>query len=246
MLISGALILLYASSPRVAIARAPAELTADERETLYALGVLISRNLDDFQLTPAEFDRVKAGLIDGYNRRAASVDLMRDTPKVQALRRARMDQVVKKRQDDGQAYLDKVAAMPKARKTASGLVLLPVKPATGASPGKDDEVSVNYHGRLIDGMEFDASKGGPARFSLNAVIPCWSEALPLMKVGETARIVCPPNLAYGLRGVLPKIPSQSTLDFDVELVAISATPASASTAAARAVPSPAASQKSSH
>jgi FKBP-type peptidyl-prolyl cis-trans isomerase len=234
--------------PRAAVAQAATTdaSPADEEKTLYALGVLISRNLDDFRLTPEEFERVKAGLIDGYNHRAPSVDLRLDTPKVQALRQTRMAQVVKKRQEDGQAYLDRVAAMPKARKTASGLVLVTLKPASGASPGKNDEVSVNYRGKLIDGTEFDASKGGPVKFSLNAVIPCWSEALPMMKVGEKARIVCPPDLAYGLHGALPKIPSQSTLDFDVELVAISVTPAPASTAAASAVHPPAASQKSSH
>jgi FKBP-type peptidyl-prolyl cis-trans isomerase FkpA/FKBP-type peptidyl-prolyl cis-trans isomerase FklB len=58
----------------------------NEEKTLYALGVLISRNLDDFQLSPAEFDRVKSGLIDGFNHHASQVDLTVDTPKVQALR----------------------------------------------------------------------------------------------------------------------------------------------------------------
>jgi FKBP-type peptidyl-prolyl cis-trans isomerase len=55
---------------------------------------------------------------------------------------------------------------------------------------------------------------------LQAVIACWTEALPLMKVGDKSRIVCPPELAYGAHGAPPKIGPQSTLNFEVELVAI--------------------------
>ena len=199
---------------------------AEEAKTLYALGVLISRNLQDFQLTPEEFERVKSGLIDGFNHRADQVDLALDTPKVQALRRTRMARTVELRVKDGQAYLDKAAALSGARKTASGLVMVPIKPGAGAKPTKDDAVLVRYQGKLIDGTIFDASKSEPVKFGLTAVIPCWMEALPLMKIGEKSRIVCPPNLAYGLHGAPPKIASQSTLDFEVELVAIA--PASAS------------------
>jgi FKBP-type peptidyl-prolyl cis-trans isomerase len=194
---------------------------------LYALGVLISRNLEDFQLTPEEFERVRAGLTDGFNHRAKQVDLTADTPKVQALRRTRMARLIDKRIQDGQAYLSNAAALPGAIKTSSGLVMVPLKPGKGASPTKDDSVLVRYQGKLIDGSVFDASKDEPAKFELSSVIPCWAEAVPLMKIGEKSRIVCPPNLAYGLHGAPPKIASQSTLDFEVELIGIS--PASAET-----------------
>lgn len=208
----------------------PAASEADQEHVLYALGVLVSRNLEDFQLTPEEFERVKSGLIDGFNHHASQVDLSVDTPKVQALRRIRIARLVEKRLDDGQAYLDKAAAAPGARRTASGLVMLTIKPGKGVKPTKDDAVLVRYQGKLIDGTTFDAANGEPARFELGSVIPCWNEALPLMKVGEKSRIVCPPKLAYGLRGAPPKIASQATLDFEVELVAI----APAGTASARA------------
>jgi FKBP-type peptidyl-prolyl cis-trans isomerase FkpA/FKBP-type peptidyl-prolyl cis-trans isomerase FklB len=198
---------------------------AEEARTLYALGVLISRNLEDFQLTPEEFERVQSGLNDGFNHRAKQVDLAVDTPKVQALRRVRMARTMDKRLKDGQAFVEKAAALPGARKTPSGLVMVPIKPGKGASPTADDAVLVRYQGKLVDGTVFDAAQGEPVKFALHAVVPCWSEALPLMKIGEKSRIVCPPNLAYGLHGAPPKIASQSTLDFEVELVAI--TPAAA-------------------
>jgi FKBP-type peptidyl-prolyl cis-trans isomerase FkpA len=52
------------------------------------------------------------------------------------------------------------------------------------------------------------------------VIPCWTEALELMKVGGKARVVCPSTLAYGDRGAMPTILPGSTLEFSVELVDI--------------------------
>ena len=60
----------------------------------------------------------------------------------------------------------------------------------------------------------------PATFPLNGVIPCWTEAVQLMKVGGKARITCPSRLAYGERGAGGVIPPNATLVFDIELVAI--------------------------
>jgi FKBP-type peptidyl-prolyl cis-trans isomerase FkpA len=82
---------------------------------------------------------------------------------------------------------------------------------------------VNYRGTLTDGTEFDSSAkhGGPATFRLNGVIPCWTEGVGRMKVGEKARIVCPAEIAYGDRGTPGgPIPPGATLVFDVELVGI--------------------------
>jgi FKBP-type peptidyl-prolyl cis-trans isomerase FkpA len=82
---------------------------------------------------------------------------------------------------------------------------------------------VNYEGRLIDGTVFDSSAqhgGQPATFAVGGIIPCWTEALQLMKVGGKSRIVCPAALAYGDRGAPPKIKPGSTLEFDIELISI--------------------------
>lgn len=195
---------------------------AEQENALYALGVLISHNLDEFDLSSADFNRVKAGLTDGFNHRAAGVDLARDGVQIQALRRERLARLQLKRQLSGNAFLDRAAALAGARRTASGLVYVPVREGTGASPGPDDNVVVNYEGRLIDGSLFDGSQehGGPSTFSLRSVIPCWSEALALMKAGGTSRIVCPAALAYGTRGEPPKIGPDATLDFRVDLLEV--------------------------
>ena len=59
------------------------------------------------------------------------------------------------------AYLDKAAAEPGARKTASGLIYRELKAGTGASPKATDTVKVHYRGTLTDGKEFDSSYEGP-------------------------------------------------------------------------------------
>jgi FKBP-type peptidyl-prolyl cis-trans isomerase FkpA len=121
-----------------------------------------------------------------------------------------------------QAYLDKAAAEPGARKTASGLIYRELKPGTGASPKATDTVRVHYRGTLTDGKEFDSSYGGqPLEFPLNRVIRAWTEGVQLMKVGGKAQLVCPANLAYGERGAPPDIPGGATLVFEVELLGIS-------------------------
>jgi len=102
----------------------------------------------------------------------------------------------------------------------SGLIITHVSEGTGPSPGPRDTVLVNYRGTLEDGSVFDSSadSGQPGSFVLHRVIPCWSEGLALMKTGGKAKLVCPPPLAYGVGGRPPKIPPNSTLYFDVELL----------------------------
>ncbi len=80
---------------------------------------------------------------------------------------------------------------------------------------------MNYTGKLVNGRVFDSSVGrGPAEFPLNGVIPCWKEAVQLMKVGGKATIVCPASIAYGERGSPPAVPGNAVLTFDVELLDI--------------------------
>lgn len=90
----------------------------------------------------------------------------------------------------------------------------------GSKPAATDTVSVHYHGTLTDGSVFDSSveRGTPAEFPVNRVIAGWTEALQLMSVGDKWKLFIPADLAYGAQSPSPKIPANSALVFEVELL----------------------------
>lgn len=194
---------------------------ADTDKALYALGVLMARNLQAFALSPAEVERVLAGMSD-ESKGKATPDLEQVLPLIQKLQKDRQPLVLARQKEQGKAYLDKAAAEPGATRTRSGIVIRTVKPADGPSPSAKDKVKVHYEGRLVDGTVFDSSirRNEPATFGLDQVVPCWTEALQKMNVGGSARVVCPSDEAYGDRGAPPRIPGGATLVFDIQLLDI--------------------------
>ena len=104
----------------------------------------------------------------------------------------------------------------------SGLVYRSLREGTGPSPTSADVVKVHYRGTFPNGKEFDSSynRGQPAEFPLNRVIACWTEGVQKMKVGGKAKLICPPNIAYGSKGAGGAVPPNATLYFDVELLGI--------------------------
>lgn len=122
-----------------------------------------------------------------------------------------------------QADLAALAATEKgALVTPSGLVYRSLKEGSGANPLATDVVKVNYRGTLANGTEFDSSykRNAPAEFPLNGVIKCWTEGVQRMKVGGKAKLTCPAAIAYGARGAGGVIPPNTTIQFEVELLAI--------------------------
>jgi FKBP-type peptidyl-prolyl cis-trans isomerase len=85
-----------------------------------------------------------------------------------------------------------------------------------------ETVKAHHRGTLLDGTVFDSSveRGQPISFPLNRVIRGWTEGLQLMKVGDKFKFEIPPNLAYGDASPSPKIPPNSPLVFEVELLGI--------------------------
>lgn len=194
----------------------PAAKPVDMDATLYGIGLVIARNLDAFSLTRAELDKVIVGLRDGVaGKPKAELDQSLQMS-INDLARNRMGAKEKK---VGGPYLAKMALDPKAKKTASGAIVIPLQEGTGASPAASDTVEVHYTGTLVDGSVFDSSRArGPAKFPLGNVIPCWTEAMQQMKVGGKAKIVCPAEIAYGDRGSPPRVPPNAVLTFEVELL----------------------------
>ena len=109
---------------------------------------------------------------------------------------------------------------PKLTTTKSGLMFEVLKQGQGGFPSPTSQVSVNYTGTLLDGKVFDSTstRGKPASFQVNRVIPGWTEALVAMKRGEKVRLVIPPELGYGAQGYPGVIPPNSFLVFEVELI----------------------------
>ncbi len=200
---------------------AKAKPTPDQN-TLYALGVLASKNLADLSLSPAQVGMMEKGMADTLAGKKSAVDVTAYEPKVQEFAKAKMAAAGEARKTKEGAAAAEYAAKPGAVKTASGLIYIPVKPGTGASPAATDKVKVNYEGKLMDGTVFDSSykRGQPIEFGLNQVIPCWTEGVQKMKVGGEATLVCPPSIAYGERGAPGAIPPNATLVFKVELLGV--------------------------
>ncbi len=203
--------------------------TTEDDKTLYALGAIISRNIQPFALTDKELEMVEAGLADGVQNKVSLTDLESYGPKLQELQKTRMAAAAGKEKVAGAAFLAKAATAKGATRTASGIVIRTLKAGTGATPTATDQVKVHYEGTFVDGTVFDSSieRNEPATFPLNGVIPCWTEAVQLMKVGGKIQIICPPDLAYGDEGRPPQMPGGATLVFQVELLDIvkSGTPA---------------------
>jgi FKBP-type peptidyl-prolyl cis-trans isomerase FkpA len=206
------LLLALAAAPSAT----PAQMT-ERQKTLYALGVSAADSFQVFALKPDEVAVVQQGLNDALLKKKLKVDMKVYRPKVNDLATAGYAAA-------SRALLTKYAAQKGAVTTASGMVFVPVQAGSGAKPGPDSTVKVNYDGQLPDGSVFDSTRrrGQPSTLPLDKVIKCWKEGLQRMQVGEKALLVCPPELAYGEAGKPPTIPPSSALLFEVELVGIEA------------------------
>jgi len=142
--------------------------------------------------------------------------------------RVKAEQMEKQKQEGaenikaGEAFLAENAGKEGVKTTDSGLQYKVITAGEGKTPQKSDKVTVHYRGTLIDGSEFDSSysRNKPATFGVGQVIPGWTEALQLMKEGDKWEIYLPSKLGYGERGAGAKIPPNSTLIFEVELISV--------------------------
>lgn len=112
-------------------------------------------------------------------------------------------------------------------KMEDGLQIEDLQVGTGPEAKAGDTISVNYVGALDNGTVFDASDkhGGPATFQIGVgqLIKGWDEGIPGMKVGGKRKLIVPPSLGYGSQNVgNGLIPPNSTLIFEVELLAVKA------------------------
>jgi FKBP-type peptidyl-prolyl cis-trans isomerase len=106
-----------------------------------------------------------------------------------------------------------------ATQTHKGLYYHIMNEGTGKMVQPTDTVKIFYKGYLFnDGTIFDQTKDSPRSFPLNRLIQGWQIGLPLLKTGGKIKLVIPSHLAYSIRTRAPKIPPNSTLVFEIEVV----------------------------
>jgi FKBP-type peptidyl-prolyl cis-trans isomerase FkpA len=209
-----------AKAPVKTAVKPAATAMTDEQKTIYALGLSVHRSLGQFNLSEAELEIVKRALSDAAAGKP-EVQIQEWGPKIQGLVESRMAKAAEVEKAASAAFLAKAATELGALKTESGMIYKQITAGNGPSPTATDTVKVNYRGTLTNGTEFDSSykRNSPAEFGLNQVIPCWTEGVQKMKVGEKAQLICPSNLAYGERGQ-GSIPGGAALIFEIELLDI--------------------------
>lgn len=123
---------------------------------------------------------------------------------------------------EGQKFLEENAKKEGVKVTESGIQYVVLTEAEGDKPAATDTVKVHYKGTFLNGETFDSSydRGEPAVFPLNRVISGWTEGVQLMSVGSKYKFTIPSDLAYGPNGNPPRIPGNSVLEFEIELLEI--------------------------
>jgi FKBP-type peptidyl-prolyl cis-trans isomerase FklB len=203
------------------------ELKSKKDSVSYAIGCNIgnsfkTQNLDiDADLLYQAIKDVAAGKVKIPEERVQGI-LQSFQGEMMAKQQEKMKQENDKNDMEGQNFLLANKKKEGVKVTASGLQYKVIKEGTGEMPKSTDKVTVHYTGKLLTGKEFDSSikRGQPATFPVTGVIPGWTEALQLMKVGSKYELWIPSKLAYGERGAGADIPAGSTLFFEVELLGI--------------------------
>ncbi|MDB6096292.1 MAG: hypothetical protein JWM09_570 [Francisellaceae bacterium] len=205
-----------------------AELSSDQDKLSYTLGINIGEQFRN-QIITVNTALFTKGLEDGLNNHPPQL-----SPKEiqEVMTKFQSEQLVKNQQqsqklgeknlNEGKTFLEKNKTQADVISLPSGLQYKIMKAGTGPTPTVTDTVSVHYKGTLINGTEFDSSytRGTPATFPVNGVIPGWVEALKLMKQGSKWILYIPSHLAYGEQGAGRLIGPNATLIFEVELLSI--------------------------
>ena len=213
--------------------QAASPLKTDKAQRSYALGMDLGNQFRKMALDvdPAVFSKGLTDALAGGKTLMTEDEVKAAISKMQSDLKARTFALAtgsadpKAAEDNlrvGVAFLASNKVKPGVVTLPSGVQYKVLTAGTGKKPLLASTVVCNYRGTLIDGTEFDSSyaRKQPATFQVNGVIPGWKEALLLMPAGSKWQVVVPANLAYGARGSGPKIGPNSTLVFEIELVAV--------------------------
>ena len=188
----------------------------------YAWGMAMGRQLQGMGLKDLNVEDFKNAVADVFDGKEPAMSPEEAQKMIQEYLNDLQSKAEEAAKAAGKEFLENNRKDDKVKETASGLQYVVEKEGTGAQPTAEDEVTVHYTGRLLDGTVFDSSvnRGEPATFPLNRVIPGWTEGVQLMKEGAKYTFFIPSDLAYGPQGVPGAIPPHSTLIFEVELIKV--------------------------
>ncbi len=202
-------------------ASAQTTLTTDKDKLSYSLGMMIGERVLK-QYGEVDYQLLLEGLIAQHQGKDTLMDMSEAGRVLSESQQNMNEQKFADVKSKGAAFLESNAKLEGVTITESGLQYSVITEADGAKPKATDTVTVHYRGTLLDGTEFDSSysRGEPATFALNQVIPGWTEGVQLMGIGNKFKFVIPYQLAYGERGAGNSIGPFETLIFEVELLEI--------------------------
>lgn len=199
------------------------KLDNDTKKASYGVGTQIGNNMKQ-QNIEIDADALAAGVKDSLTGKELMLkpeEIQQALMKLQETAIKKQTEVAEKNKKEGMDFLEKNKAEAGVKTTPSGLQYVVEKEGTGKVPSDKDTVTAHYEGKLINGQKFDSSydRNQPADFPVTGVIPGWTEALKMMKVGSKYKLFVPPELGYGA-SPRPGIPANSVLVFQVELLGI--------------------------
>ena len=197
-------------------------LNTEMEKVSYSLGVNVAKSVKNQGLESIDSEAIAQAFTDVFEGNELKISEQESNIILQDYFGKLAKEAQSANVEAGEKFLAENAKRDGVIKTATGLQYEVLAEGSGDSPKETDQVTVHYHGTLIDGTVFDSSveRGQPATFPVNGVIPGWVEALQLMKPGAKYKLFIPSNLAYGERGAGGSIGPNATLIFEVELISI--------------------------
>ena len=195
---------------------------ANELEKVsYSIGINVATSIKSEGLDSINSFYISKGFQDVFENKDLAINIEESNKIIGEYFNKKQDAKNQRLAIDSKIFLEQNKQKDGVMTTESGLQYLILSEGRGNNPTLNDNVTVHYHGTLIDGTIFDSSvdRKEPASFPLNGVIPGWQEALQMMSVGSKWKIFIPSELAYGESGA-GAIGPNSTLIFEVELLSI--------------------------
>ncbi|MDA0713549.1 MAG: FKBP-type peptidyl-prolyl cis-trans isomerase, partial [bacterium] len=197
------------------------DLKTEIEKVSYILGYSTGKSFQEQSVdvdTKIFMNALMEGMANSEAQPALSEEQMRETMQnfrtsLMEKRKKMMEEAVVTNQKAGDEFLAANKAKPGVVTLPSGLQYKVITEGKGDIASGNDNVTVDYTGKLLNGKTFDSTetRGKPATFAIGSTIPGMSEALKLMPTGSTWEVYIPASLAYGAQGAGATIGPNETL-----------------------------------